>query len=40
VQVSGYQGISLVNDITHPVTLIAFLIVMILGVWVTISTWF
>jgi len=40
VRVSGYQGLSLVNDITHPVTFIAFLIIMTLGIWVIIRTWF
>jgi len=40
VQVGGYQGPKFVNDITHPVTFIALLIVVILGVWVTIHTWF
>lgn len=28
------------NDITHPITLIAFLIVLSLGAWLTIKTWF
>ncbi|AHF08001.1 hypothetical protein [Desulfitobacterium metallireducens] len=28
------------NDITHPITLIAFLIVLALGTWLIIHTWF
>ncbi|ODA41442.1 hypothetical protein DSBG_1718 [Desulfosporosinus sp. BG] len=36
----GYHGPYFINDITHPVTLIAFLIVILLGGWVTICTWF
>ncbi|HZK84004.1 MAG TPA: hypothetical protein VFC58_04850 [Desulfosporosinus sp.] len=40
MRVDGYQGVRLVNDITHPVTFIAFLIIVILGFWVTIRTWF
>jgi|GEM_PF-1632231 len=40
VRVADYQGPTLVNDITHPVTFIAFLIIIVLGVWVIIRTWF
>lgn len=36
----GYQGAQIINDITHPITLISFLIVIVLGGWVTIRTWF
>lgn len=37
---NGYHGPQFINDITHPVTFIAFLIVIILGTWTTIRTWF
>jgi hypothetical protein len=40
MKLNGYPGPRFINDITHPVTLIAFLIVMILGTWATIRTWF
>ncbi len=30
----GYSGPSLKNDITHPVTLAAFLIVLMIGGWI------
>ena len=36
----GFHGPSFVNDITHPVTLVAFLIVIVLGGWVILRTWF
>jgi len=37
---TGYQRAHFINDISHPLTLIAFLIVIVLGGWVTIRTWF
>lgn len=36
----GYSGPIFKNDITHPITLIAFLIVLTLGGWVVLKTWF
>lgn len=35
-----YSRPILKNDITHPTTLIAFLIVLALGAWLIIQTWF
>lgn len=35
-----YGRPALKNDITHPVTLIAFLIILALGTWLIIRTWF
>lgn len=40
MRLDGYHGPQLINDITHPVTFIAFLIVIILGGWATIRAWF
>lgn len=37
---SFYSRPILKNDITHPITLIAFLIVLALGGWLVIQTWF
>ncbi|OLN32113.1 hypothetical protein DSOL_1986 [Desulfosporosinus metallidurans] len=40
MRLDGYHGPHFINDITHPMTLIAFLLVILLGGWVTIRTWF
>lgn len=37
---NGYCGPLIKNDITHPITLIAFLILLALGSLVIIQTWF
>lgn len=37
---AGYSRPILKNDITHPITLIAFLIVLALGGWASLKTWF
>lgn len=36
----GYHGPCILNDVTHPVTLIAFLLVLAIGGWVVYRTWF
>lgn len=40
MMIPNYSRPILKNDITHPVTLISFLIVLALGTWVIIQTWF
>ena len=40
MSIKGYQGPHFVNNIAHPVTLIAFLITISLGTWVILRTWF
>lgn len=40
MKLDGYRGPSFINDVSHPVTFIAFLIVIILGGWVTVCAWF
>jgi len=37
---TGFSGPRFINDISHPATLIAFLIIVVIGVWLIIQTWF
>lgn len=37
---NGYSGPLIKNDITHPITLLSFLILLALGTWVIIRCWF
>lgn len=37
---NGYNGPLIKNDITDPITLIAFLIVLAIGTWEILQTWF
>ncbi len=37
---NGYYGPMFINDITHPVTFLAFILIIIIGGWVVLQTWF
>lgn len=36
----GYQGPRFVNDLTHPVNVLVFILVLFIGGWLVIQTWF
>jgi hypothetical protein len=36
----GYHGPLFVNDLTHPVTVVMLILVLFIGGWLVVQTWF